>query len=157
MHIVIAQTSPVPLYEQIVEQIRSAILAGELQPGDPLPSLRRLARDLEVSLITTTRAYNDLAAAGFIANLPGRGSVVAALDAERIRAELDARIDDAIDAAARFGRFARRSETEMIERMRARWAAAAPSDHDTEASQPSPESPQHEPDIDTDTRSDAHV
>ena len=52
------------MYEQIVDQIRQAIWSGDLPAGTPLPSLRRLARDLEVSLITTTRAYNDLAAGG---------------------------------------------------------------------------------------------
>ena len=56
------------MYEQIVAQIQQAIWSGELPAGASLPSLRRLARDLEVSLITTTRAYNDLAAAGLIAN-----------------------------------------------------------------------------------------
>ena len=57
------------MYEQIVDQIRQAIWSGDLPAGTPLPSLRRLARDLEVSLITTTRAYNDLAAAGLIGSL----------------------------------------------------------------------------------------
>ena len=62
------------MYEQIVDQIRQAIWSGDLPAGTPLPSLRRLARDLEVSLITTTRAYNDLAAAGLIAKQGRRGS-----------------------------------------------------------------------------------
>ena len=64
------------MYEQIVDQIRQAIWSGDLPAGTPLPSLRRLARDLEVSLITTTRAYNDLAAAGRIAHHAGRGTFV---------------------------------------------------------------------------------
>ena len=63
------------MYEQIVDQIRQAIWSGDLPAGTPLPSLRRLARDLEVSLITTTRAYNDLAAARRIAHPAGRGPV----------------------------------------------------------------------------------
>ena len=67
MQILLSRTSGVPMYEQIVEQVRTAILSGRLRAGDPLPSLRQLARDLEVSLITTTRAYNDLAAQGLIA------------------------------------------------------------------------------------------
>ena len=76
VHIILSRTSGTPMYEQIVAQIRQAVWSGELPAGAPLPSLRRLARDLEVSLITTTRAYNELAAAGLIANQAGRGSFV---------------------------------------------------------------------------------
>ena len=64
------------MYEQIVDQIRQAIWSGDLPAGTPLPSLRRLARDLEVSLITTTRAYNDLAAAGLIPVEARPGNIV---------------------------------------------------------------------------------
>lgn len=91
------------MYEQIVDQIRQAIWSGDLPAGTPLPSLRRLARDLEVSLITTTRAYNDLAAAGLIANQAGRGSFVLPQDEsetrERLLARLDAQLDDAVATA----------------------------------------------------------
>lgn len=85
--------------EQIFTQIRDAIWRGELSPGDSLPSLRQLARDLEVSLITTTRAYNDLAAQGFIVNIAGRGSVVLAQDEEETRTRLLAQLDLGIDDA----------------------------------------------------------
>ena len=81
------------MYEQIVDQIRQAIWSGDLPAGTPLPSLRRLARDLEVSLITTTRAYNDLAAAGLIANQAGRGSFVLPQDEAETRERLLARLD----------------------------------------------------------------
>ena len=91
------------MYEQIVDQIRQAIWSGDLPAGTPLPSLRRLARDLEVSLITTTRAYNDLAAAGLIANQAGRGSFVLPQDEsetrKRLLARLDAQLDDAVATA----------------------------------------------------------
>lgn len=87
MAIVLSTTSGVPLYEQITEQIRAAILTGALPEGAQLVSLRQLARDLRVSLITTTRAYNDLAAAGLITNVPGKGSYVLAVDREEARAE----------------------------------------------------------------------
>lgn len=76
MEIVLSTSSGVPLYEQITSQIRAAILTGQLQEGSPLVSLRQLARDLHVSLITTTRAYNDLAAEGLITNVAGKGSYV---------------------------------------------------------------------------------
>lgn len=87
MQVILSQTSGTPLYEQITEQLRAAILRGELAEGTQLTSLRQLARDLRVSLITTTRAYNDLAASGLIANVPGRGSYVLAVDREAARAE----------------------------------------------------------------------
>jgi len=91
------------MYEQIVDQIRQAIWSGDLPAGTPLPSLRRLARDLEVSLITTTRAYNDLAAAGLIANQAGRGSFVLPQDEsetrERLLVRLDSQLDDAVATA----------------------------------------------------------
>ena len=96
MRVIVSQASGVPLYEQIVEQIRQQIMAGELPAGAALPSLRALAGELRVSLITTTRAYNDLAAEGLIVNVPGKGSFVAQIDPdearrsslERTRAEL---------------------------------------------------------------------
>ena len=95
------------MYEQIVDQIRQAIWSGDLPAGTPLPSLRRLARDLEVSLITTTRAYNDLAAAGLIANQAGRGSFVLPQDEaetrERLLVRLDAQLDDAVATARLVG------------------------------------------------------
>ena len=85
MRIVVSPVSGVPLYEQIVEQVRQQIMAGELETGAALPSLRALAGDLRVSLITTTRAYNDLAAEGLIVNVPGKGSFVAQIDPEVAR------------------------------------------------------------------------
>lgn len=85
IRVIVAATSGVPLYEQIVEQVRQQIMAGELPAGATLPSLRALAGELRVSLITTTRAYNDLAAEGLIVNVPGKGSFVAQLDPEEAR------------------------------------------------------------------------
>ena len=95
------------MYEQIVDQIRQAIWSGDLPAGTPLPSLRRLARDLEGSLITTTRAYNDLAAAGLIANQAGRGSFVLPQDEaetrERLLVRLDVQLDDVVATARLVG------------------------------------------------------
>jgi GntR family transcriptional regulator len=85
MRVVVSLVSGVALYEQIVEQVRQQIIAGELAPGTALPSLRALAAELRVSLITTTRAYNDLAAEGLIVNVPGKGSFVAQIDPDEAR------------------------------------------------------------------------
>ncbi len=103
MHIVLSQTSPTPLYEQIEDQIRDAIYSGSLRAGDSLPSLRELARDLQVSLITTTRAYNDLAAEGIIGTRQGKGTVVLPVDPvrlhQRVQTQLRQGLKIAIDAA----------------------------------------------------------
>jgi len=99
VQVILSQTSGIPLYEQITEQLRAAILRGELAEGTQLTSLRQLARDLRVSLITTTRAYNDLAASGLIANVPGRGSYVLAVDREAARAEATRALRDQLGRA----------------------------------------------------------
>ena len=65
MRILIANSSPDPIYEQIVRQIKSQIIAGDLAEGEPLPSIRKLAQDLQISVITTKRAYDELEREGF--------------------------------------------------------------------------------------------
>ena len=82
MRVVLSNSSQSPLYQQIKEQIGAAILSGELADGDALPSVRALARDLRISVITTTRAYAELAAEGFITTVPGKGAFVQPLDSE---------------------------------------------------------------------------
>lgn len=86
--IVLSKTSGVPIYEQIKGQLTSAILRGDVAEGEALPSIRGLARDLGVSVITTTRAYSDLAAEGFITNVPGKGSYVLPRNAELVREQV---------------------------------------------------------------------
>ncbi|WP_347349499.1 GntR family transcriptional regulator [Nigerium sp.] len=83
--IVLSKTSGVPIYEQVKEQLKAAILRGDAEEGEALPSIRGLARDLGVSVITTTRAYSDLAAEGFVTNVPGKGSYVLPRNAELVR------------------------------------------------------------------------
>ncbi|MDO5286974.1 MAG: GntR family transcriptional regulator [Actinomycetia bacterium] len=121
MRIILSRTSGVPLYEQIVTQVREAIWSGDLPPGTALPSLRQLARDLEVSLITTTRAYNDLAAEGLIGNQAGRGSFVLAQDQDQTRERLLTRLDDHLDEAVTTARLAGLSLAELHERSTQRW------------------------------------
>lgn len=103
MRIVLSNVSGLPIYEQIAGQIRASILAGEVMEGDKLPSIRGLAKDLRVSVITTTRAYSDLAAEGFIVNVQGKGSYVLARDADLAReytlGEVERHLGAAIDAA----------------------------------------------------------
>ena len=76
MNIIISNTAGVPIYEQIKEQIKAAIFNGEVAEGEMLPSIRGLAKDLQISVITTMRAYADLEAEGFVTNIQGKGCIV---------------------------------------------------------------------------------
>ena len=85
MDIIISNSSGQPIYEQICRQVKGAIAAGKLKPGEPLPSIRALARDLRISVITTKRAYEELERDGFICTVAGKGSFVAQQDVELAR------------------------------------------------------------------------
>ena len=119
----LSRTSGTPLYEQIVDQYRAAIWSGDLPAGTALPSLRQLARDLEVSLITTTRAYHELAAVGLIANRPGRGSFVLAQDQDETRERLRVRLDGQLDEVIVTARLAGLGLAELQERSTLRWGS----------------------------------
>ena len=77
MNIVISNSGEIPIYERIASQIKSAVIAGEVKPGEPLPSLRFLAKELRVSVISTKRAYEELEREGYITSVPGKGSFAA--------------------------------------------------------------------------------
>jgi GntR family transcriptional regulator len=85
MNILISNTSGEPIYAQIVNQIRQMILQGELISGTPLPSIRLLAKELQISVITTKRAYEELEREGLINSIVGKGSFVSGADQEFIR------------------------------------------------------------------------
>ena len=103
MNIVVSNRSDQPIYEQIKEQVKFAIIRGELCEGDMLPSIRLLAQDLRVSVITTKRAYDELEAEGFVASMQGRGCFVLPQNKELIReqklCEIEQHLADAIIAA----------------------------------------------------------
>jgi GntR family transcriptional regulator len=107
VRVVLSNSSGVPLYQQIKEQIGAAILTGDLAEDTALPSVRALARDLRISIITTNRAYTELAAEGFIATVPGKGAYVLPLDSALVREQLLRQVEDslqtALDAARRAG------------------------------------------------------
>lgn len=107
MEIYISNSSPKPIYAQITDQIRAAIFDGRLKEGDALPSIRLLAKELRISVITTKRAYEDLEAAGFIVTMPGKGSFVApqnpALHREESLKQVESHLQEAVDAARRGG------------------------------------------------------
>lgn len=107
MNIIIVNSAEVPIYEQIMNQIKSAILSGELRDGDILPSVRSLAKDLNVSVITTRKAYDSLEAEGFTINMMGRGSFVAPQNMELLRetrlVEIEKKLGDIIAYAKPVG------------------------------------------------------
>lgn len=93
MEIILSNSSDKPIYEQITSQIKEMIMKGELKPGDTMPSMRKLAKDLHVSLITTQRAYDDLGRDGFIVTVPAKGTFVSSQNQEFIREENLRRIE----------------------------------------------------------------
>ncbi|UTR10059.1 GntR family transcriptional regulator [Evansella sp. LMS18] len=98
MQIIISNSSKEPIYEQITSQIKSSILAGDLQEGTALPSIRQLAKDLKISVITTKRAYEELEKAGFIYSIVGKGSFVAEQNLEVIKEKKLKVIEDQLNA-----------------------------------------------------------
>lgn len=103
MDIIISNASGKPIYEQITGQIKNLILSGELRAGDALPSIRLLARELRISVITTKRAYEELERDGFIETVAGKGSFVSARDAQLVQEhqlrEIEAHLQAAVDMA----------------------------------------------------------
>lgn len=87
MNVIVSNASDRPIYEQIYTQIKGAILRGECREGDPLPSIRVLAKELRISVITTKRAFDDLERDGFIYSVQGKGSFVALKNRELLREE----------------------------------------------------------------------
>lgn len=116
MKIVISNSSGLPIYEQIKEQIKSAILSGELKEGEVLPSIRLLARDLKISVITTTRAYADLEQEGFVTNVQGKGCYVLPTNNELVKEQLLREIEEGLLLAINAAKIAkiRRKELEAL-------------------------------------------
>lgn len=107
MNILVSNASRDPIYEQISRQVRTQIVNGTLEAGDMLPSIRALARELQVSVITTKRAYDDLEKEGFIDSVTGKGSFVAAQNPEFLREKqmrtIEEKLTEAVDSAKNFG------------------------------------------------------
>ena len=114
MRIIITNTPGKPIYEQIKEQIKEAILNDELREGDMLPSIRQLARDLKISVITTTRAYTDLEEEGFMVNVQGKGCFVSPKNSELMREQLLLKVEEGFLIAANAGKTAKLSRENLI-------------------------------------------
>lgn len=103
MNIIISNSSQEPIYEQIARQIKNMIMRGELREGDILPSIRSLAKELQISVITTKRAYQELENDGYIVTVQGKGSFVAAQNKELLKEMrlkiVEEKLAEAVDAA----------------------------------------------------------
>jgi GntR family transcriptional regulator len=115
MHIQLSNASDKPIYEQITVQLKEAILANKLQAGDALPSIRALAKDLKISVMTTKRAYADLERDGFIETVAGKGSFVTERNQDFLREELLRQVEEHIQKAVKTAKTAGMTKEEVQE------------------------------------------
>ncbi|ERI97496.1 GntR family transcriptional regulator [Acetanaerobacterium sp. MSJ-12] len=115
MDIIIQNSSDKPIYQQIVDQVKDKVLTGVLQPGEALPSMRLLARELKISVITTKRAYEELEREGFLTTQPGRGSFVAEKNLEFAREERMRALEESLAKAVELARGCGVSERELVQ------------------------------------------
>ena len=104
MEIIISSNTSKPIYEQINSQIKAMVMSGELQTGDPIPSMRSLAKSLHISVITVQRAYEDLQRDGFIETTVGRGSFISAQNKDFFQEEQQKKAEEHLQMAAEIGR-----------------------------------------------------
>ena len=118
MDLTISNSSGKPIYEQITVQIKNLILTGELRAGDALPSMRLLAKELRISVITTKRAYEDLERDGFIETVPGKGCFVAPQNMELVRESQLCMAQEALQRAVNIARSSGISLEELQQMLR---------------------------------------
>jgi GntR family transcriptional regulator len=114
MKIIIKNKSELPIYEQIEQQMKKQILDGTLAEDIQLPSIRQLARDLKISVSTTTRVYNDLAEEGFIISVAGKGYFVASRNNELLRERMFYEMEEGLEKAVKSGRDAGLTDDEIL-------------------------------------------
>lgn len=113
MKLIISNVSGIPIYEQIKQQVKAAILSGELQAEDALPSLRTLAKDLKISVLTVTRAYTELEEEGFVKNVQGRGCFVLGSGSELMKEQLICKVENNLTEAIKTAKIANLSNEEL--------------------------------------------
>ena len=118
MELIIRNTTNQPIYDQIYSQIKAQIIAGKLSPGEALPSIRALAKDLRISVITTKRAYDELEADGFLYTVAGKGRFVAEKNLDLIREQKLKELEDHLDAAVELAAQCGVSALELMEMLR---------------------------------------
>lgn len=115
MNIIISNSGDRPIYEQITAQIKAMVMKGQLKEGDALPSMRTLAKELRISVITTKRAYEDLERDGFITTVVGKGSFIKAADTSLVREERLKQIEELFGRAVSLARESSIQKEEMLE------------------------------------------
>lgn len=115
----IIQNSGVPIYQQIAEQMKTDILSGKMKQGEYLPSIRSLAKELKISVITTMKAYELLEAEGLVTAAQGKGFYVNAQDSEMLREQHLRRVEDALQEAITAAKIAGMSEEELSDMLKA--------------------------------------
>lgn len=118
LNIIISSSSNLPIYLQIVQQIKNQILNGDLKEMDPLPSIRSLAKELEISVITTKRAYDELEKEGLITIIPGKGCYIAPINSEMIREQKMRLIENKLSEAIAEAKLIDVSLEELMEIMK---------------------------------------
>lgn len=118
MNIIITNTTGQPIYDQIVTQIKNMIISGELKEGDALPSMRFLAKELKISVITTKRAYEELEKEGFIVSYTGKGSFVAGTNQEFLREQKLKEVENYLQKAAKEAKACNISEKELTDMLK---------------------------------------
>ena len=118
LRIIIRNTSGKPIYEQIKEQIKEAILSDELNEGEILPSIRQLASELKISVVTTTRAYSDLEQEGFIVSIQGKGCFVSPKDSELVHEQLLRKIEEGFAVAIKAAKIAKLPQKELLQMLK---------------------------------------
>ena len=113
MNLIISNSSNTPIYEQIKEQIKSKILSNELKSGDLLPSIRNLAKDLRISVITTKNAYEELEREGYVETMPGKGTYIASKNIEIIKEEQMKKVENLIDTAVSIAKMSKITKKEL--------------------------------------------
>ena len=113
MNIIISNSSNIPIYEQIKEQIKNKIISNELKAGDLLPSIRSLAKDLRISVITTKNAYEELEREGYVETIPAKGTYVSNKNVELIREEPWQKDENLIDTAVSIAKISDISKKEI--------------------------------------------
>lgn len=118
MELIIRNSTNQPIYDQISSQIKAQIIAGKLAPGDTLPSIRALAKDLKISVITTKRAYDELEAEGFLYTVAGKGCFVAEKNLDLVREQRLKDLEAHLAAAAELAKSCNVSQEELHEMLR---------------------------------------
>ncbi len=121
MNIIISNASSKPIYEQIYLQIKNNIISGELTEGDALPSIRALAKDLRISVITTKRAYDELEQDGFVNTVAGKGCYVAEKNMEFVREEHLKQIEEHLREVMLLALACNYGQDDMVDMLRLIW------------------------------------